>query len=134
MAPMRIWVGPLLAFVGVASYFGLFLNFPSTRDLPWPNHAMLALAVAASSLALVGAVRARRRIVLAAAGDAVTVALAAFFVWYCVGFSVLPEVPGALAVGAPAPAVVLVDDHGQPVDVAALARDKLVLVFYRGHW
>ena len=131
---MRIWLGPLLAFVGVASYFALFLNFPSTRDLPWPSFLLLALAVGLSSAALWAAVRARRRVVWAVLGDLVSVGLAVFFLVYTFVFTALPEIPGALAVGAPAPAVVLADDHGGPVDVAALARDKLVLVFYRGHW
>ncbi len=131
---MRIWIGPLVALVAVASYFAVFLNYPPTRDVPWPSYALLALAVVASTLALVGAVRARRRIVLAALADTVTVALAAFFLFYCLAFTKLPEVPGALALGAQAPEIVLVDDRGAAVDIAALARDKLVLVFYRGHW
>jgi hypothetical protein len=131
---MRIWLGPLLAFVGVASYFALLLNFPSTRDLPWPSFLLLALAVVLSSAALWAALRARRRVVWAVLGDLVSVGLAAFFLFYIFVFTALPEIPGALAVGAPAPSVVLVDDHGGSVDVAALARDKLVLVFYRGHW
>jgi peroxiredoxin len=32
------------------------------------------------------------------------------------------------------PAVVLRDDQGRDVDLASISRDKLVLVFYRGHW
>jgi hypothetical protein len=131
---MRVWVGPLLAIVAIASYFAVFLNIPSTRDVPWPSYALLALALGLSTLSLVRAARARRGIVLAAIGDVITVGLAGFFVWYCLVFSVLPQVPGALAVGAPAPAVTLVDDRGVPVDLGALAREKLLVVFYRGHW
>lgn len=131
---MRVWVGPLLAIVAIASYFTVFVSWPATRDVPWPSYALLALALVLSTLALLRAARARRGIVLAAIGDALTVGLAGFFVWYCLVFSVLPQVPGALAVGAPAPAVVLVDDRGAQVDVGALAREKLLLVFYRGHW
>jgi hypothetical protein len=133
-AAMRVWVGPLLAIVAIAAYFAVFLNIPSTRDVPWPSYALLVVALALSTLALVRAARARRGLVPAAIADLATTGLAAFFVWYCLVFSVLPELPGALAVGAPVPAVTLVDDRGTPVDVAALARDKLLLVFYRGHW
>jgi len=131
---MRIWIGPLLAVVAVAAYFAVFLNYPSTRDVPWPSYLLLAIALGASTVALVRAVRGRRGLVSAVIADTLTTALAGFFVWYCLVFSVLPEVPGALAVGAPAPQITLVDDRGAAVDVAALAQDKLLLVFYRGHW
>jgi hypothetical protein len=134
MPRMRIWIGPLLALVAVASYFALFLNFPATRDVPWPSFVLLALALAASTWALVRAAREKKGIVRAALGDLVTTGLALFFVLYTFVFTKIPDLPGALAVGAPAPALVLADDRGAQVDVAALARDKLVLVFYRGHW
>jgi hypothetical protein len=133
-AAMRLWIGPLVAIVAIAGYFAVLLSWPATRDVPWPSYVLLALALAASTFALLRAVRARRRIALAALAGAVSVGLAALFLSYTFAFTELPEVPGALAVGAPAPALVLVDDRGAQVDVAALARDKLVLVFYRGHW
>ena len=126
-----VWLGPILAFVGVASYFALFLNWPITRDVPWVNLILLALAVGAS---IAGLVRSRRR-VLAAGGLVITLALAGFFLWYTYVFSYeLPSAELALDVGAPVPAVALVDDRGQTVELASLSREKLVLVFYRGHW
>ena len=57
------------------------------------------------------------------------------FVWYCYVFS--SELPGAelaLDVGAAVPSVSLLDERGQTVDLEPLARGKLVLVFFRGHW
>jgi hypothetical protein len=66
---------------------------------------------------------------------ALSVALSAFFVWYCFALSYgLPSDARALAVGAPAPAITLRDHLGRDVDLAAAARQPLVLVFYRGHW
>ena len=126
-----VWLGPVLAFVGVASYFALFLNWAITRDVPWVNLILLALALAAS---IAGLVRSRRR-VLAAAGLMVTLAFAGFFLVYTYVLSYdIPSAELALDVGAPVPALVLRDDRGQDVELAALSREKLVLVFYRGHW
>jgi len=126
-----VWLGPLLAFVAVASYFALFLNWAITRDVPWVNLILLAVALAAS---IAGLVRSRRRL-LAAAGLALTLALGGFFLWYTYVFSYdIPSAELALDVGAPVPALVLRDDRGQDVELAALSRDKLVLVFFRGHW
>lgn len=127
-----VWLGPLLAIVGVASYFVFFLNFAITRDVPWVNLGLLALAIGVS---IVGLRRARGRRVLASGGLVLSLALSGFFVWYCYVFSYeLPSAELALDVGAPVPAVVLRDDRGQGVDLAAISREKLVLVFYRGHW
>jgi hypothetical protein len=126
-----VWLGPLVAIVAVASYFTIFVNWPITRDVPWVNLILLALALGAS---IAGLMRSRRR-VLAAGGLALTLALGGFFVWYCYVFSYeIPSAELALDVGAPVPAIVLRDDRGQDVELAALSREKLVLVFYRGHW
>lgn len=126
-----VWIGPILALVAVGSYFALFVNWAITRDVPWVNLILLALALAAS---IAGLVRARRR-VFATGGLVLTLALSGFFVWYCYVFSYdIPSAELALDVGAPVPALVLRDDRGQDVELAKLSRDKLVLVFFRGHW
>jgi uncharacterized membrane protein len=126
-----VWLGPVIAFVAVLSYFALFANWAITRDVPWVNLILLALALGASA---VGLVRSRRR-VLAAGGLALTLALGGFFLWYCYVFSYdIPSAELALDVGAPVPAIALKDDRGQDVELEALSREKLVLVFYRGHW
>jgi len=126
-----VWLGPLIALAAVASYFAVFVNWPLTRDVPWVNLILLAVALGAS---IAGLVRSRRR-VLASGGLALTLALGGFFVWYCYVFSYdIPSAELALDVGAPVPAIVLRDDRGQDVELAALSSDKLVLVFFRGHW
>ena len=131
MLAAMAWLGPILAFVAAASYFVVTMNLSITRDLAWVNVILLAVAIGVSVL---GLVRSRRR-VLAAAGLVLTLALSGFFVWWAYIFAYdLPAAELALDVGAPVPAVTLTDDGGQPVELAAIARDKLVLVFYRGHW
>ncbi len=126
-----VWLGPILAIVGVLSYFTVFATWPITRDVPWVNLTVLAIALGFS---VAGLVRSRRR-ALASIGLVLTLFLGGFFVWYCYVFSsVLPGVELALDVGETVPAVVLRDDRGQDVELGSLAREKLVLVFFRGHW
>ena len=126
-----LWLGPTFALVGVLSYFTLFVNWPITRDVPWLNLGLLALAIGVS---IVGLRRSRRRM-LAAGGLALTLFLNTFFVWYCYVFSYqIPSADLALDVGASVPALVLRDDRGQDVELAGISREKLVLVFFRGHW
>ncbi|MGH7289597.1 MAG: hypothetical protein ACREJT_00200 [Myxococcota bacterium] len=121
----------MIAFAAIALYFAVFLNYPITRDVPWASLLMLAIALGASA---VGFARSRRKL-LAGAGLALTLFLGSSFVWYCYVLSYeLPSAELALDVGAPVPAVVLRDDRGQDVELAALSRGKLVLVFFRGHW
>jgi hypothetical protein len=130
------WLGPLVAVAGVASYFTLFYRWPLTRDFPWLNLALLALAVGLSLRGFQGFASGTR---VARAGAvtslALSAALSALFVWYCFGLSYgLPSEERALAVGAPVPALTLRDHMDRNVDLAAAARQPLVLVFYRGHW
>jgi hypothetical protein len=40
----RLWGGFALALVGVASYQFFFVRFPVTRDFPWANLILFALA------------------------------------------------------------------------------------------
>ena len=126
-----IWLGPILAVVAVLTYFTVFVNWPITRDVPWVNLGLLALAI---GLSIAGLRRSRRRW-LAAGGLALSLILSGFFVWYCYVFAYeIPSAALALDVGAPVPAVVLRDDQSRDVDLAEISRDKLVLVFFRGHW
>ena len=53
-----LWLGPLLAIVGLVSYYTLFYRWPMTRDVPWVNFAILLGALALSA---VGLARAWRR-------------------------------------------------------------------------
>ena len=126
-----VWLGPILALAAVLSYFTVFATWPITRDVPWVSLIGLAIALGFS---IAGLVRARRR-GLAALGLALTLFLGGFFVWYCYVFSSkLPGAELALDVDAAVPAVSLFDERGQVVELEPLARGKLVLVFFRGHW
>jgi hypothetical protein len=129
-----LWLGPLVAALGVVSYFTWFYRWPALRDFPWVNLALLAAGVVLSAAGLARAwPRAGARRILGVLGLAVSAGLGVLFVWFCfVSSAVLPGEELALAVGQPAPRVELPDQRGEPFDLAGGGR--LVLVFYRGHW
>jgi hypothetical protein len=129
-------LGPPLAIAGFLSYFAFFYRWPALRDVPWANFALLAAAVALSALGLRRAARRRGRLrqTLAALGLGFSGALALSFVWYvAVGSRDLPDSSRGLALGAPLPALTLLDPTGTPVELTKLEQ-PLVLVFYRGFW
>lgn len=131
MLAAMVWLGPILALASVLSYFEIFATWPVTRDVPWLNLIGLAAAV---GLSVAGLARSRRR-AWAALGLVLTLFFGWIFVWYCYVFSSrLPGAELALDVGAAVPAVSLLDERGRTVELEPLARGKLVLVFFRGHW
>ncbi len=80
-----IWIGPLVAFAGVVSYFELFARFATLRDFPWVNLPLVVLGAALSALGVKQALArspALRGKVLAAAGLALSLLLTAAFVAY----------------------------------------------------
>ena len=145
-----IWAGFLLSVIAFLSYPFVFVRFPLTRDFPWANLVLFALAAA---LLVVGvrrafaAVRSRpRRSKIA--GAFVAVVSLAIFAFFIVGIFILPRQlpasPGAPQVGQKAPDFTLSDTNGKPVSLSELvaARDEnaraapkgVLLVFYRGYW
>ena len=127
-------LGPLVALAGFVSYFTLFYWWAPLRDVPWLNFALLVLALALSVRGLQIALgRGPLRGAGAVLGTLFSFAVSALFLWYVGLGSQLPETSFGLPLEAPAPAVTLVDDRGETVDLAALDR-PFVLVFYRGFW
>jgi hypothetical protein len=132
-----VWLAPLVALAGLASYFTLTVRWQALSDFPWLNLAILAGAVAASARALPRAWSrggvARR--LGAALGLSLSSLSAGLLTYYCFVLSYgVPQAATALATGEPVPALTLPDHRDQPVDLAQLADGDAVLVFYRGHW
>jgi hypothetical protein len=155
----RLWAGFALVVVGIASYPFFFIRFPATRDFPWVNLLLLALAVC---LLISGVRRAFRRPdayrgkvsgpILSALG----VLLAGFFlveIFYVA--RQVPESRGAPALGQIAPDFTLPDSYGHAVTLSALLNSPFdvgassgspppgdahgltagaVVIFYRGYW
>lgn len=144
----QIWAGFLLSVIAFLSYPFVFVWFPVTRDFPWANLLLFALAAV---LLLVGVRRAfapdrvhpkRSKIsgsVLAILG----VVIFGFFVFIAfIGARWLPASTGHPQVGQKAPDFTLSDTSGKPVSLSELlaspingkAPKGVLMVFYRGYW
>lgn len=127
-------MAPLLALFGLLSYFFYFSMWPVFRDFPWLNLLILAASVVLAALALR---RARSTVgrVGTGAGLALSVALTGLLCFYAFHLSYqLPDAGRVVDEGTAIPAIQLASWDGKQIDVAAAASDKLILVFYRGHW
>ena len=133
-----LWIGPLLTFVGLLSYFFFFARFPVLRDFPWVNLPMTLAGVALSALGLWRAF-ARPEVfrgkVLGSLGLLLSLFLGGLFTFYVFSLSYsLPE-PSAKTMGLEeAPDFALTSMSGDTVRLSDLRGSKVVLVFYRGFW
>ncbi len=133
-----IWIGPLVAFAAVVSYFEVFARFATLRDFPWVNLPLVVLGAVLSALgvkrALAGSPALRAK-VLAAAGLAFSVLLVAAFVAYVFWITYFLPPPTEVALGlAEAPDFTLTSSTGETVRLSDFAGRRVALVFYRGFW
>lgn len=143
-----IWAGFLLSIIAFLSYPFVFVWFPITRDFPWAN--LLLFAVAAVLL-VVGVRRAfapgsrRPRRAKIAGGFVAAISLAIFGCFVVAIFIIprqLPASHGAPKLGQKAPDFTLPDTNGKPVALSELLSSQVngkapkgvLLVFYRGYW
>ena len=145
----RIWAGFLLAIASVPSYFLLFVRFPITRNVPWANWLLFALA---GWLLWGGLQRSfrnpdtHRGRIAGPIAAFLSLTLALLFGFFTVFASKgLPSSASAPRVGAHAPEFTLSDTNGKMVTLSALLSEPLpgtqstkprgvVLIFYRGYW
>lgn len=135
-----LWGGFLTAVVAVVSYVPVFVQFAATRDFPWAN--LLLFAIAAAMLG-VGTRRAFgrpdqyrgkvRSIILSVLSAALLTLFCFVTFWFA---RQLPSSETALRVGSPAPEFTLTDTTGAPVSLAELRQGHraVLLIFYRGYW
>lgn len=143
-----IWVGFLLSVVAFLSYPFVFVWFPVTRDFPWANLLLFALAAV---LLLVGIRRAfapdrphpKRSKISGLVVAILSVAIFGFFIFAAfVGATWLPASAGHPQVGQKAPDFTLSDTSSKAVSLSELlsspingkAPKGVLLVFYRGYW
>jgi peroxiredoxin len=132
----QLWSGFALSAVAFATYFALFIRFPTTRDFPFPSLLLFAIAIV---LLIIGLRSAQRRRPLAWIVTILGFAIAAFFCFAVfIGSKQLPVSETAIAVGAKAPDFVLLDINRKPVALSQLlaipSNKGVVLIFYRGYW
>ena len=143
-----LWVGFLLTLASVLSYFFIFIWFPFTRDFPWANLVLFAIAAV---LLFVGFRRGfsasrphpvRSKIVTSIVGllGVLVIALSIFSIFIAARW--LPASKGAPHVGQKPPEFTLPDATGKQVSLSEListpvngkAPKGVLLVFYRGYW
>ena len=151
----QAWLGFLVSVVAFVSYASVFVRWPATRDFPWANLLLFAIAAALLVAGVRGAwakrasdgasaVQQSRRARMASAILAgLSVLILALFVFTAfVSSRWLPASHAAPQVGQKAPDFGLADANGNRVSLVQLlsspingqAPKGLLLVFYRGYW
>jgi hypothetical protein len=141
-----IWAGFLLSVFALLSYPFVFVRWPITRDFPWANLLIFAIA---GALLLAGVRRAfiperrGRSKVVSSLVATVGFLIIGFFVFaFFIGSRWLPASHGAPQVGQRAPDFSLADTNGKTVHLSELLTEPIdgkapkgvLLIFYRGYW
>lgn len=145
-----LWAGLALSLAAMISYPFFFVRWPQTRDFPWANLLLFALA---GWLLWKGVRRVQYareteygsgRFARFGAAAAVTIGVLAFALLAVVYFTgrMLPVSREAPQIGQAAPEFTLPDSSGHPVSLTELRRQSIegkaprgvLLVFYRGYW
>ena len=124
------WAGPLVALTGMVTYFAVAVRYPALRDSAIVN---LALVIGGAAIAGWGLFRRRNWKSLLGFGAA------AFFAFVFCGYifvftSHLPSPDTAPAVGVLAPPLELPDQTGRMLSLDSFTSQRVLVVFYRGHW
>ena len=142
----QLWLGFLLSVVALLSYPFVFVNWAGTRDFPWANLVLFAVA---ALLVFMGIRRAfapdRRRLskIVASVIATLSVLLIAMFIFVAfVASRWLPASTGAPQVAQKAPEFSLNDTSNKTVSLAELLSQPIngkpargaLLIFYRGYW
>ncbi len=124
------WIGPLVALVGLVTYFTYAVKFPNLRDSAALNLIVVVLGVAVAGWGMFRKNNWKSWLGLLTSG-----ALAALLFGYV--FVLSNQMPGAepaVAVGSAAPPLKLPDQTGRVVNLADFQDRRVVVVFYRGFW
>ena len=141
-----IWVGFLLTLFAFLSYPFIFINWAVTRDFPWVNLPLFALAAVLLFIGVRRAFRPGRRLIskiVAPVLATLSLLVMAFFIF--IAFIEPRHLPASLAapaVGQKALDFTLVDTGNKPVSLANLLSEPInnkppkgvLLIFYRGYW
>lgn len=142
----QIWVGFLITFAGLLSFPFFFVLFPVTRDFPWANLLLIAVAVVFLFIGIKRAFkpdRSKKSKVLASIITTLSIAAIGLFLFsYFILAKQLPASNGAPQVGQKAPDFSLSDSTGRQVSLSELLSTQtggirtkgVLLVFYRGYW
>ena len=142
----QIWTGFLLSLIAAFSYPFVFVRWPLTREFPWANLVLFAVALVFLFFGVRRAFKPAKTIVskifsALASAFGVFLLAALLFMFFVMG-SWLPASTGAPQVGGKAPAFTLTDSNDKPVTLAQLLVEPInnqppkgvLLIFYRGYW
>ncbi len=141
-----LWGGFILSLFAFLSYYLIFVWFPVTRDFPWANFLLIALALVVLFFGFKRAFapdRSRVSKVIASIIGTLGVLVCVMFVGvYFVFAKWIPAASGAPRVGQKAPEFTLSDSNNQQVSLNQLLTTPIngkppkgvVLIFYRGYW
>jgi hypothetical protein len=142
----QIWAGFLLSLMGLISYPFLFVRWPITRDFPWANFLLFAIAAVLIIIGLRRAFAPDRRLLSKIAAPVLAilsaVVLGLFIFAAFIAARWLPASHGAPQVGQQAPDFTLADTNNKQTSLAELrsspingkAPKGVLLIFYRGYW
>ena len=141
-----IWLGLLLSFFAFFSYPLFFVNWASTRDLPWANLILFAIADIFIVIGLRRAFAPGRRVISKIVGAIVAMlsglVLVGFVFVAFIASRQLPASANAPQVGQKAPEFALPDSNNKTVSLAEVLSQPIsgqkpkgvLLIFYRGYW
>jgi hypothetical protein len=142
----KIWAGFVLSLIAGFSYPLLFVRWAITREFPWANLVLFAIALVLLFLGLRRAFKPDKRLVSKifssfAVAFGVLLLTGLLFMIYVMG-SWLPPSTGAPQVRQKAPDFTLTDSNDKPVALAQLLSEPInnkpvkgvLLIFYRGYW
>lgn len=124
------WIGPLVALIGLVTYFTVAVRFPDLRDSAVVN---LVMVIGGAAIAAWGLLRRRNWKSWIGLGTAVFFA-SLLFGYVFVLSNQLPSADHAVAVGSTAPPLELPDQTGRMVSLGAFKGERVLVVFYRGYW
>jgi hypothetical protein len=142
----QIWAGFLLSLFAAFSYPFLFVRWAITREFPWANLILFAIALVLLFLGLRRAFKfdktAGSKIFSSLAAAAGVFLLAGLLFMIFVMGRWLPASTGAPQVGQKAPEFTLTDLNDKPVTLSQLLTEPInnkaptgvLLIFYRGYW
>ena len=150
-----IWLGLVLSFFAFFSYPFIFVNWATTRDFPWANLILFAIAEVFIVIGVKRAFAPERRIlskIVGAVGATLSsLVLVAFIFVAFIAARQLPPATNAPQVGQKAPAFTLTDINNKQSSLADLLSQPIpsdraemvstarppkgvLLIFYRGYW
>jgi hypothetical protein len=123
--------------LAVFSYIPLFTRFAITRDFPWANLFLFAVAECLLAVGLRRAFAQHERFGGRISGSILTVLSVALFALFCFGTLYYARLPdGALHAGDRAPDFSLKAADGKQMALGELLQNNrgVLLIFYRGYW